>query len=396
MNTTPVLPDPRPVLRRSESLVQPQRAAFWLFLVLLAVGTVVVVYRVMPALGIDIGAVSLSLVAWLLYAVPLVALVWHLDLFDPEPVPFVAAACAWGGIVAVSVSIVANSSSLSVLSKVAGPEFTRDWWAAISGPTSEEVLKAVGIVVIILVARTQITTVLDGLVYGAFVGLAFQVSEGLLYTTDAMQSATFSQTPGDVALDMFVLRALGLGPWSHAVYTAIVGAGIAYFVVARERSALRRALVAIAAFAIAWALHFSWNAPWLQPASAGSLTVDDWVIFAIKGVPALALFVGVYVLARHRDVRWFRTALASEGPFVSSSEITTLCSLRARRRAVRAAREAGGPVAAWNRRDLDRAQIRLAIVVGSPHPGDVAEIAAARDDVSAARRVLEQSRPPPS
>jgi RsiW-degrading membrane proteinase PrsW (M82 family) len=390
MNAATTARPPDGAVRRSESLVQPKRAAFWLFAALLAIGTVVVVYRVMPALSIDIGAVSLSLVTWLLYAVPFVVLIWHLDLFDPEPAPFVAAACAWGGIVAVSVSIVANSSTLSIMAKVAGAEFTREWWAAISGPTSEEVLKALGVVVIILVASTQVTTVLDGLVYGAFVGLAFQVSEGMLYTTDAMQSATFSQTPGAVALDMFLLRGLGLGLWSHAVYTAVVGAGIAYFVVARGRSTGRRVAVALAAFALAWVLHFTWNAPWLQPSSRSSLSADDFVIFAMKGVPALALFIAVYALARRRDVRWFRTSLAGEGHLVGADELDTLCSLRRRREAVRAARAAGGPEAAWWCQDLHRAQIRLAIVLGAAR-ADADEAAAARASVEVSRRVFEQS-----
>jgi RsiW-degrading membrane proteinase PrsW (M82 family) len=381
-----------PAWGQAESLWQPDRAAFWLFVVLFFLGSAVVFFRAFPALGVDIGATSLAFVAWALYALPFIAVIVGLDLLEPEPPPFLAAAFAWGAVVAVSVAIIANSSLLSIVSKLGGAEFTQEWWPAIAGPSTEEVLKALGIVVVVLIARRQVNTLLDGLVYGAFVGLAFQVSENFLYTVDKLQTTLFSQTPGSVVGDMLLLRGLGLGLWSHAVYTAIAGVGIAYFVTRTDRSLANRWVVAAGLLMVAWLFHFVWNAPWWGRHTSGTLGVDDIPVFVLKGLPALLLLFGLWVMAHRREVVWFDDALIEETD-VTPEERAALRTLHGRRRAAREDGRRGGPRAALLRRQLQRAQVRLAVAVArsGAHTGDAVE--AARRDVRVARAALDAALP---
>ena len=382
-----------PAWGQAESLWQPDRAAFWLFVVLFFLGSAVVFFRAFPALGVDIGATSLAFVVWALYAVPFIVVIVALDLLEPEPPPFLAAAFAWGAVVAVSVAIIANSALLSIVSKLGGAEFTQDWWPAIAGPSTEEVLKALGIVVVVLIASRQVNTLLDGLVYGAFVGLAFQVSENFLYTVDKLQTTLFSETPGSVVGDMLLLRGLGLGLWSHAVYTAIAGVGIAYFVTRTDRSLAHRWAVAIGLLIVAWLFHFVWNAPWWGRHTSGTLGVDDIPVFVVKGLPALLLLVGLWVMAHRREVVWFDDALRDEDADVTPEERAALRTLHGRRREAREDKRRGGPRAAALRRQLQRAQVRLAVAVARSggHTGGAVE--AARRDVRVTRAALEAALP---
>jgi RsiW-degrading membrane proteinase PrsW (M82 family) len=378
-----------PAWGQTEPLWQPHRPAFWLFVGLAVIGLPVIFHRVLPALNVDIGASSLAFVSWALYAVPFLALVVALDLLEPEPPAFLATAFAWGAIVAVSIAIVANDSLLAILAKVADPEFSRDWGPAIAGASTEEALKALGIIVVILIAARQMNTVLDGFIYGAVVGLAFQVSEDFVYTADRISLITGGRAAGGVVLDVLLLRGVGLGLWSHAVWTAIVGAGIAYYKVATDRSKTTRLAVAVGLFLSASMLHFFWNTPWWGRNNPGSLSSDDIPVFLIKGIPAFVLVLVLWGMARRRDVAWFQAALGNERSVVKEDELVDLETMRGRHRAVRADRRKAGARAGRLRGDLQRAQVRLAVEVARVGC-DAPETNSARQAVLAIRDELDR------
>ncbi|MCC7076972.1 MAG: PrsW family intramembrane metalloprotease [Acidimicrobiia bacterium] len=372
---------------QGDSLWQPRRPAFWLAAVLLVLGALLLYSRVSPGLNVDLGAASLTLVIWTLYAVPLVLLIVGLDLIEPEPPAFLASAFAWGALVATSVAMVANTATQSLMTKLAGPEFTHAWWPALSGPTTEETVKALGIVVVVLIARRQVTTVLDGLVYGLFVGLGFQVAENIVYTADRLPLAAFGGSPGRVVLDMFILRGLALGLWSHAVYTGFVGFGIAFALIRVDRSRWVRAAVLLGSCTAAWGLHFLWNTPFLQPERAGAPAWEDIVLYVGKGLPALCLVIVVYVFARRREVAWFACVLHDEAD-VTPAELEALTSLRGRRAACRAARRARGRNGARAMHRLQRAQVRLALTRARSPDRDSPAVQSARAAVREARRAV--------
>lgn len=373
-----------PAWGRDDSIIQPSSPAFWLAVALFAMGAFLLNARVGPALSVNIGAASLTLVLWALYALPFVALIAWLDLLEPEPPAFLASAFTWGALAAASIAMVANSSTQSIMLKLEGREFTEHWWAALSGPSTEEPLKALGVVVIILVAGRQVNTVLDGLVYGMFVGLGFQLAENLVQTADKLKLAAFTPAPGRVVLDVFLLRGLALGLWSHAVYTGLVGFGIAYAYVRTDVGKVRRGLVAVGLFAVAWTLHFLWNAPFLQPDHRDGLAGSDIGLYVVKGLPAALLVVALVRLAWKREAVWIGDALR-EDPDVSPEEIDELTSARASRSSRAEAQRQGGRRARRAVRRRQQAMVALAVArTRSTIPDDPA--------VEQARTVVRDAR----
>jgi hypothetical protein len=145
---------------------------------------------------------------------------------------------------------------------------------------------------------------------------------------------------------------------------------------------------------VAWVFHFVWNAPWWGRHTSGTLGVDDIPVFVLKGLPALLLLVGLWVMAHRREVVWFDDALRDEGDDVTPAERAALCTLHGRRREARDDRHRGGPRAAALRRQLQRAQVRLAVAVArsGSHRGPAVE--AARRDVRVTRAALDTAVPP--
>ncbi len=386
---------------RGDSVVRPDLPMFWLALAL-ALGGLGYTQALLGGIGSQKpGTVSLVLIIWVLYAVPLVAVVTGLDLHEPEPPAMLAAAFAWGALVAVPVAVVANTSVDSILATQLDPEVAADWFPALSGPVIEEWMKALGLLVLLALSRRQFTTVLDGFVYGAFIGLGFQLAENVVSTIVALRSP-HSGTHATVAVHVLEVRGLGLGLWSHAVWTALVGAGVAYVVVRRRSGAgggWRPWVVLGSCYLAATGLHFVWNAPWWQPDTT-TFDAADMLTYMAKGLPGLLLVAALAVAARVREVAWFAQSLGARTE-VTEAEIEALQTWRARRRARRAAHAAGGRQARRAVRRLQAAQVRLAVALATGASDErVAEAAGrircARDVAEAAgwSRLSESNRRP--
>jgi hypothetical protein len=101
----------------------------------------------------------------------------------------------------------------------------------------------------------------DGIVYGAAVGLGFNFMESITYMTHLY--ALFQgegQGAASAAVQWYLRQVLGLF-LGHATYTAFIGAGIG---VARQLPRLGQRLTCIVCgFLIAIAAHFAWDA-WVQ------------------------------------------------------------------------------------------------------------------------------------
>ena len=83
------------------------------------------------------------------------------------------------------------------------------------------------LVMIALLAGSQINSVLDGFVYGALAGLGFQVVENIVFALNAVDLAGAGDRGGPVVAT-FLLRGFLGGLWSHTLFTALAGAGVAY------------------------------------------------------------------------------------------------------------------------------------------------------------------------
>jgi RsiW-degrading membrane proteinase PrsW (M82 family) len=366
VSTLPV--PPRPDIRgprwgHTTSLFQVRTFAFWVFAALLAGAGMISIQLQGRFADIALAGWLLSWGLLLLYAVPVFALIYVLDLYEREPVSLILGALLWGAFVAPIASGIANDGWGLVIAKVGGAEFAGEWSAALTAPWIEEIMKAAGVMFLVLIARDEFDDVLDGFVYGAMVGLGFTVVEDVFYFM-----SVFGGQPSGVLVGFF-LRVVASGLYGHLLYSGLTGMGIAFFVTRRgETSFARRVGAAAALFAAAMFAHFLWNSPLLDLFPAQPWTGFDWLLIplatAVKGVPVLA---GVYLavsMARRREARWLVAALANEvgrGGLLPE-ELQTLASPRAKRRAVKEMRARAGPGAARLLKRLHRQQINLAMV----------------------------------
>ncbi len=363
----PVLPV-RPSLGRPRwghqtSLFQLRQPAFWLFLgVVLATGYYTVTQQTLFQ-RISPSGWALSWLLMLVYALPVFVAVYLLDLYEREPLSLVVGALIWGAVAATTLAGFANQGWGFVVARIGGPEFASRWTAALTAPFTEEILKAAGVVLIVLIAADEIDDVMDGFVYGAMVGLGFAVVEDVLYFI-----AIFGGTPSGV-LAGFYVRVISSGLYGHVLYTGLSGMAIAYFVSRRgQESRRKRVGVAVLLFLVAVSGHFLWDSPFLNFFPGRLDTVGDWlqIPFAagIKGIPLLVFVIVLVKLARRRERRWLELALASEAgsTALTPQELGILLDPPARRRSRREMRTRAGEGAARLLRRLQREQINLAMV----------------------------------
>jgi len=324
-------------------------------------------------------------VLFALYAIPFVIFVRAVDYLEREPAILLATAFAWGGLVATSAALSGTAALHEILAKAVSPAFAAAWGPALAGPTTEEILKLLGVVIIALVAGSQINSVLDGFVYGALVGLGFQVVENIVFALHAVDLAGGGDRAGPVVAT-FLLRGFLGGLWSHTLFTALAGAGVGYFVVRRTRSRWHRFGIAAACFGVAWLCHFLWNSPLLGNGFGYGLP-GVLAVILVKGIPALAMVLALARSAERLEGDYYSAILTSvaDPRIATPGEIRALVSLRTRLAARRLARARLGRRGARAVRRLQRAQAHLAVEL-SRDPG--AQVPGRQRDVLIRRHQL--------
>jgi len=194
-----------------------------------------------------------------LAVVPMVALlgvVWWLDRYTREPAWLFGLTFLWGGVGAVLLALLGNTSLEAVVSLVTRAADARSaqdlsWLPGVATPTLvaplvEEPAKA--LVLLFVLWNRHLDNMNDGFVYGAAAGLGFGMTENFLY---------FAQTSHDpgVWMQTVILRTA----WSalmHAMSCALVGAALAY---GWFRGPLATAVSAAGGLTLAMAAHALWN-----------------------------------------------------------------------------------------------------------------------------------------
>jgi protease PrsW len=185
-------------------------------------------------------------------------IVRRLDRNEKEPWRLVLVAFAWGAIVATSMVIWGESLWGAISERVLVPGPGLDASTAFSAGLLEELAKGTAVLVLFLVMRNEFDDVVDGIVYGAAVGLGFNFMESIAYMTNLYAIFSPEGAGGYAAgFQWYARQVLGLF-FGHATYTALIGAGIG---IARQLPRRREKVIAIASgFLIAIAAHFSWDA----------------------------------------------------------------------------------------------------------------------------------------
>jgi protease PrsW len=376
---------------------QVHQPAFWLFLLLLGLGLYNVILEQTLFLEVSPAGLALSWLLLALYGIPVIILILLLDLYEREPVSLMVAAFLWGAVVATSASGLANNGWGLVIEGLTDPGFAARWTPALTAPWVEEVMKGLGVVMIYLIARSELDDIMDGLVYGALVGLGFAIYEDVFYFV-----GVFGGSVGGVLTGFFV-RVIASGLYGHILWTGLTGIGIAYFTSRTgEVSFGRRLAVAVGLFAVGVLGHFLWNSPLVDLFPAQLNDASDYVQIVVaafvKGVPLLIFVVLIIGLARRREHRWLRRALASEvgKGGLDEPDLHVLESPSRRRRARRDVAARGGPTAGATMRRLHREQINLAMIATRVHEDDHPDLVRQREYCRQLREWLARFRPSPA
>lgn len=346
------------------------------------------------ALGTLLAQPSVALAATALAsltAVPYCAAILWVDRNEQEPWWLLATAFAWGALAATGVALAVNQTAIAVGTAVAhDADLATRMTVWIVAPLAEEPLKATALAFLFSAYRHHVDNVLDGLVYGALVGMGFAWFENVLYYAHAAEAGAGAM------VGLAWMRGVLSGVGSHATFTGLVGVGVGLSRVLRRRTG--RWLAPLAGLLVAIAAHMLWNI-----ASAGVLGdavgTDAWLVrmplaVLLLQVPFLTMLAGVTLLAWRHEEAILRTFLALEpADVVVPGDVTRL--VPARRRLVDGARAfaEGGVLGWWRHRRLAQLLVRLAFErwhhLEDQHPWHADEddaVAALRGKVRALRR----------
>jgi protease PrsW len=351
----------RPTAGDTDASTLIRRPAFWVVIGVLATGAVRMSQIAGRFFTTYPWATVTAILLFALLAVPFWFFVSELDFLEREPTSLLVLAFSWGGLVATTVSIRGSAALEDLVAKLGSPHLAADWGAALAGPTVEETAKTLGVVAIVLIARTQINSVLDGIVYGAMVGLGFQIVEDVVFALAAVALAGRGDQVQPV-IATFLLRGFLSGVWSHTLFGALSGAGLGYLVVRRDAGAANRLGVAALALFGAWAAHVLWNSPIFSD-GLGNGPSGLLAVLLLKGLPPLVLVLFIVRRVHDREADYYVGRLAAVGnsELITEGELAVLGSGARRAAARRHAKARAGRPAHKAVRRLQRAQAHLAV-----------------------------------
>jgi len=281
---------------------------------------------------IGVGGAGLGLAVSLAVTTAVVAAFLWLDRWSRGRSRLLASAFAWGASVAAFCSIWSQQWLQTLADAVWGTDVGA-WVRPLAiTPVTEEVLKGLFLIWLVVYRRREIVGLLDGIVYAGLVGAGFSFTENSLYLgrplSDVLASGGADAAAAISVLGVTLVLRVLLVPFFHSLMAGLtgIGAGIAASSRGRSAPALPVALGLLAAVI----LHAVWD--W-----AGLASRDPYLIFKIYGAVMVPVFLAVLVLSvvlRHREGRRIGAALpilVRDGD-IAPEEAPLLASLGARRR----------------------------------------------------------------
>ncbi|HLA64109.1 MAG TPA: PrsW family intramembrane metalloprotease, partial [Rhodothermales bacterium] len=219
--------------------------------------------------------------------------------------------------------------------------------AVFVAPVVEESLKGAALLALVLRRRDEFDGPVDGIVYGALVGLGFAMTENALYYVEAFVAGGAGGATG-----LFLIRGLFAG-FGHPLYTSMTGIGLGLALAGKRGP--RRIILPVVGLLTGITLHFLWNlsATAAENTNGGSIVA---VYFGLM-LPALIAWLIFATRARRREGRLIAEHLAADvaAGLLAADLHAELGTLRGRTAAVRAALKQGGVTAMKARRAFHRA-----------------------------------------
>jgi len=311
-----------------------------LFLAVLAAISASQILPTLAQLDADATRIFFQALLWaaLLTIIP-VSILWFLDRREPESRWLYVIAILWGGLIAIGLALPLNliifrlvDAYLQVhpdLQTSLGDNAMLTLGSPIAGPLDEEITKGLGLLLLFWLLKSEFDNVRDGFIYGALVGIGFNLFESALYV--AQSSMMWGFVPWGIQLGM---RHSVFGFGGHALYTGLFGL---FLGLSRQTT---RPWLHYTAPIIGWLLgytaHFLYNVlglvsalsqvggPVTQPTEDISFLLAFLVVGWIKNLPLLPFFV-IAIVMLWRSGIWERQVIQSEladeiGPLVTPEE----------------------------------------------------------------------------
>ncbi|PRW62388.1 PrsW family intramembrane metalloprotease [Actinopolyspora mortivallis] len=281
------------------------------------------------------------------------AIVW-IDRWEPEPPMMLLGAFLWGAGGATACAFLLNDAMTGFGEVLFDGSFEEHFALVVTAPVVEEAAKALFVIALWIRRRSEFNGMVDGIVYAALTAAGFAFIENIFYFGKAFAQTGLGDLSGGVVA-VFVLRGL-LAPFSHPLFSAMVGIGIG--MATRTRNRRMRAVWPTLGFLTAVVLHAVWN---------GSTTLGGDRFLNVYFVIMVPVFLGtgwLVVWQRRREQRIVAQQLPAlqRAGLIVPSELELLASLSERRGWKRKVRRSAGPEAAKAVRDYQIAVTELAFL----------------------------------
>ena len=247
---------------------------------LIWIGSILPAHQVVAGV---LGAVAAAVVPALLYA----SAIYWTDRYEKEPKHLLAAAFWWGALPAVLLAFVVELF-FSLPPNLIGTQALEAVRLGLVAPVLQEALKGIIVLIIAWRYRREFDNVLDGIIYGAMVGLGFAMTGNLISYVGSFLLWGFDGLHTTIILEG-AIRGL-----DSALYTAVFGAGLGLGRLARQR--WQRWVFPASAFVMAVVVHALHNVLSYSLLGLNAITV----LSTVSGV-ILIVIVVVWSLKRQEQ-----------------------------------------------------------------------------------------------
>ncbi|HIP72965.1 MAG TPA: PrsW family intramembrane metalloprotease [Anaerolineae bacterium] len=259
-----------------------------------------------------------SLLAAVIPTAFFVTLIYWADRYEKEPIWLLAAVFLWGAVPSIIIAYIFNTLFSAPIYLLAGDGAAADMMsAAFIAPVVEETVKGFALLIIFWLRREEIDSWLDGIIYGAMVGLGFALVENIYYFIGQYQDGGLNAWSVNVFMRSIIF---GL---NHALFTSMAGLGLAAGYLSTNKFV--RMTAPVMGWGAAVFLHFWHN----LTVSLGGGFILAALLFDWGGV---WLILGIMVWALVQEGRWLKRYLAEEvhQGTLTAAQYKLACSSRRR------------------------------------------------------------------
>ncbi len=259
----------------------------------------------------------LSIIAAVIPAAIYLTIIYWFDRYEKEPLWLLGALFFWGAVPAVLLTLLLSVVASAPLYLFMGPDALDTVEAILIAPPVEESVKGLALLGLFLLAHHEIDSLLDGIIYGAMVGMGFALVENVFYFVSVFEESG-AQDWGSLVL----LRAIVFG-LNHSLFTSMTGLGIAVSRFARSRRV--KILAPIMGWLVAIAFHTVHNL-------GAALGTPYCLLLPLADWGGVWLMVAIIIWALVQERNWIRTYLEEEVALglLTPEQYRIACSGRAR------------------------------------------------------------------